>query len=314
MQDAHCGLAGVDLNLLVTLDALLTERHVTRAARRLGLTQPATSHALARLRKMFNDPLLVRGPGGVLQPTPRAEALVPTIHRAITELAAAVRAPATFDPASARRTFWLGASDFVEMVLLPTLAARLGQLAPGIDLRVLVEPDNAPAALARGSLDVVLSPPLPEYASGCYQRALFDERFTCVVRRGHPAAARRLTLARFCELDHLLIAPRGMPGSFVDNALAALNRKRRVALTVPHFMVAPHVVAHTDLILTLPSRLAELFAQSLGLVILPPPLEIPGFSMHMVWHERTHYDPGHRWLREQFAAVAQPAASRPLKD
>ncbi|WNG36956.1 LysR family transcriptional regulator [Archangium violaceum] len=316
MHDAHCKLAEVDLNLLVTLDALLTERHVTRAARRLGLTQPAASHALARLREMFGDPLLVRGPGGVLHPTPRAEALAPAVHRALAELVTAVREPAAFDPATARRTFWLAANDYVELILLPRLVAHLSRIAPGIDLRVTtVIPESMLAAMAGGKLDMVLSPPRPEYVASCYQRALFDERFTCVVRDGHPAAARRLTLARFCELDHLQIAPRGTPGGFVDDALAALGRTRRVAVTVPHFLVAPHVVASTELILTLPSRMAEPFVQPLGLVVLPPPLEIAGFSMHMFWHERTHYDPGHRWFREQIALMAQPVrAERPLKE
>lgn len=305
MHDAHGGLTGVDLNLLVALDALLTERHVTRAAGRLGLTQPAASHALARLRDLFGDPLLVRGPGGVLQPTPRAEALAPAVHRALTDLAAAVRGPAAFDPATARRTFRLGAHDYTELVLLPKLTAHLGRLAPGIDLRVTTVPQGVPAAMAHGIVDVVVTPSRAEWATGCYQRELFDERPTCVVRGGHPAAARRLTLARFCDLDHLVIAPRGTPGGVVDDALTALGRTRRVALTVPHFLVAPYVVAATALILTLPSRLADLFVQQLNLVILPPPLEIARVSVHMIWHERTHHDPGHRWFRDQLAMVAQ---------
>lgn len=307
MHDAHAVLAGVDLNLLLTLDALLTERHVTRAARRRGPTQPAVSHALARLRKLFGDPLLVRGPGGGLRLTPRAEALSPAIHGVLTDVAALVQQPAAFEPATARQTFRLGGNDYVELVLLPGLAARLGHVAPGVDLRITAPPDDVPAAMARGTLDVMLSPPRPEYTVGCYQRVLFDERFTCVVRGGHPVAARRLTLARFCEFEHLQIAPRGTPGGLVDDALAALGRTRRVAVTVPHFLVAPYVVASTDLILTLPLRLADLLVKQLNLVILPPPLELAGFSIHMIWHERTHYDPGHRWLREQLAGILRPA-------
>ncbi len=307
MHETHA-LAGVDVNLLVALDALLTERHVTRAARRLGLTQPAASHALARLRALLDDPLLVRGGDGGLAPTPRAEALAPVVHRALAELAAAVRGADVFDPATARRTFRLGTGDYAELVLLPQLAARLGRIAPRVDLFATSPPTDAPAAMARGDLDLVLSPPQPDWTTGCYTRHLFDDDFTCVVRKGHPVAAQRLTVARFCALDHLLIAPRGTSGGFVDDALRAVGRARRVAVVVPHFLVAPHVVAATDLILTLASRMTDRLASPLGLVTLPPPVELPGFAMHLVWHQRTHHDAGHRWFRDQVAAVAAELA------
>ncbi len=312
MHPVHDELAGVDLNLVLALDALLAERHVTRAANRLGLSQSAASHALARLRELLGDPLLVRGPRGVMEPTPRALTLAPRVHRALGEVAAALRRPEPFAPASARRTFQIAAGDYAELVLLPALAARIAAVAPGIDLFVRAVPDDIPGAIARGDVDLVLAPTRPSDVSGpgTYQRLLFEERFVCAVRRGHPAATRRLTLERYCALDHLLIAPRGTLGSFVDDALAPLGRQRRVAVAVPHFLIVPHVVASTDLIVTLASRVATAFADSHKLAILKPPPELAlvGFSMHQIWHERAHGDDAQKWLREQIAAVAGDVA------
>ncbi len=301
-------LAGVDLNLLVALDALLAERHVTRAARRLGLSQPATSHALARLRALLGDPLLVRGAGGALVATARAEALVPRLRQALDAVRAALQGDPPFDPATARASFRISTGDYAELVLLPALMRRIAREAPGVDLWVVTSADEA-AALASGSIDCLLAPrragttPGP----GTYQRPLFTETFTCLVRRGHPAAAQRLTLARYAALDHLLIAPRGTPGSFVDDALAERGKQRRVALAVPHFLVAPHVVATTDLILTVASRVAAAVAGPLDLVTVPPPVELPGFAMALYWHERRHHDPAQRWLRGLIAEVAAAA-------
>ncbi len=318
MRTAHAALRGVDLNLVRVLDALLAERHVTRAAARLGISQSAASHALARLRRLLADPLLVRGPRGargprspheVMVPTPRALALAPALERALAELAAALRPPAPFDPATARRTFHLAIGDYAELVLLPALVARLATIAPGVDLFVRAVPDDLAAALAAGDVDLVLAPPRPRDLSGpgLYQRHLFDERFVCALRRGHPAATRRLTLDRFCDLDHVLIAPRGTAGGYVDDALARLGRRRRVAVTVPHFLVVPHVVATTDLVVTLPARVAAALAAPHRLVTRPPPaaLGVTGFAIHQLWHERTHGDAAGRWLRDQLATVAR---------
>jgi DNA-binding transcriptional LysR family regulator len=143
--------------------------------------------------------------------------------------------------------------------------------------------------------------------AGVYQRRVFGDEFRCIVRAGHPAAAQRLTLPRYCELSHLLIAPRGTPGSFVDDELARHGRVRRVAVRVPHFLVAPHVIAASDLIATLASRIASAYAAPLGLTLLPPPIELPGFTVSMAWHERGHLDPGQRWLRAVVAEIAADA-------
>ncbi|MBL9016363.1 MAG: LysR family transcriptional regulator [Myxococcales bacterium] len=297
-------MAGVDLNLVLALDALLAERHVTRAAGRLGITQSAASHALARLRDLFGDPLLVRGPRGAMIPTPRAEALGPQVHRVLVELAGVLRGEG-FDPATARRVFRIGAGDYAEVVLLPKLIERVSRLAPGIELWVHPFGEHGDAELAAGTLDVVLAPPRGgARGAGGYEKVLFGERFTCILRADHPLAGGRLTLPRYCAAAHVLVAPRGTPGSLVDTALAEQGRSRRIALAVPHFLVVPYIVAGSDLVATLASRVAALFTETLGLVSMPPPVELPGFQIALAWHERNHHDAAHRWLRDQLLAVA----------
>ena len=146
------------------------------------------------------------------------------------------------------------------------------------------------------------------WPNGCYEKKLVHESFTCIVRKGHPAADQRLTIARYCALSHLLVAPRGTPGGIVDDKLAADGRSRRVAVAVPHFLVVPHIVAATDLIATLPTRVVDALASQRDLVKLPPPIALDGFDVAMVWHERNHHDPGQRWLRDQVVAIAAALA------
>lgn len=302
MRDAHDPLARLDLNLVRALDALLTERHVTRAAARLSLTQSAASRALARLREELGDPILVRGPSGALLPTARAEQLAPVVRRALEELAAAWRGE-TFEAKTSQRRFTVSGADYAELVLLPGLAARLAELAPGVTLGFVPMPNDLAGALASGEVDAILVPGALG-GGGLYQRHLFDESFVVAMRAGHPAASGKLTLDRFCALSHLLIAPRGNPGGAVDNALAAMGRRRHVAVSVPHFLVAPHVIAASDLVITMAMRMVAVFSTMFELVTRAPPLPVPGFSIHLQWHERTHADAGHRWFREQLAHVA----------
>jgi DNA-binding transcriptional LysR family regulator len=306
MNRVHDGsLAGVDLNLLVVLDALLAERHVTRAARRVGLTQPAASHALARLRSLFDDPILVRGPGGGLIPTPRAEALAPVLRASLDGLATALRGEPVFDPPTAQRTFRIAINDHAELVLLPALVERLSRIAPGIELWMVAVTRDPEVELIAGTIDCAIGVwPGRPWPSGIYQRRLFDSDFQCVVRARHPAARRRLTLARFAALPHLLVSPRGGRGGIVDVALAAHGLTRRVAVTVPHFLIAPHLIAASDMIVTLATRIARTFARPFRLLMLPPPVELRAFTETLVWHERLHHDPAQRWLRDQLADVS----------
>lgn len=309
-------LAGIDLNLFVLLDALLAERSVTRAARRVGLSQSAASHALARLRALTGDALLVRGPRGML-PTPRAEALASPVREALAGLDRALAPAAAFEPRSTRRRFRVVGGDLAELVLFPPLFARLGAEAPGVDLSALPTPSDAALALERGEVDLAIAP-LGSFAraGALSERPLFEDGFVCVVRRGHPLGRGAFGLERYLSARHAVIAPRGARGGIVDDLLASMGRERRVVLTIPHFLAAPYVVAQSDLVLTLPARVAQVLAGPLGLAVLRPPLRVPRFTMAMAWHRRVDEEPGHRWLRGVLGEVARsvppakPAARR----
>jgi len=298
-------LSATDLNLLVAFDALVAEGSVTRAAARVGLTQPAMSHALGRLRKLFGDPLLVRTPQGML-PTPRAQELIVPIRHALGEIDRALTQQPAFDPKSARRPFSLACVDFGTLVVVPPVLARLRVEAPGADL--LVRPlrsDHIERQLAEGEVDIGIGVLADFESKAVLRRKLFEERFACVVRAGHPAVGASLTLAEFVSLDHALIAPRGALGGHVDRALARHGLRRRVALAIPHFLAAPIVVSRTDLILTLPERVARTMAAMLPLRIVEPPLEVDGFTVSQYWHERQSRDPAHTWFRALVAGVCR---------
>ncbi len=296
-------LEHVDLNLLVALDALLRERHVTRAATRIGLTQPAMSQALARLRTMLGDPLLVRTPRGML-PTARAEAMRVPLAEALDAVTRAIEKPGAFDPKKTTRRFRIATGDYIELVLLPKLLARLATEAPGADLCVTYHGTTTVGDLEDGKVDLAIVPGVPKTA-GFYAQKLIDETFVCVVRRDHPLVKKRLTLDTYIELPHLLVAPRGQAGSFVDTVLARLGKRRRVAVEVPHFLVTPHLLQETDLVVTLAARVARAFETKFDLRIFPAPLDLDGFSMSLVWHERLHGDPAHAWLRGEVAKLSK---------
>jgi DNA-binding transcriptional LysR family regulator len=295
-------LRTLDLNLLRVLDALLAERNVTRAAARLHLSQPALSNALARLRRAFDDPLLVRTPRGMV-PTPRAAALAGPVHRALAGLEEALD-DRRFDPATSDQVFRLAATDYMEFVVFPPLIRRLRAIGSRIALHVAPLGETAKAeALARGDVDLALGY-FRRPDENLHARALFEERFVCLVRRDHPAARRRLTLKQFVALDHVLVAPSGVARGVVDEQLERRGLARRVALAIPHFLQVPFIVAETDYIATLAERVAQRFVTLLPLKVLPPPLEVPGFTVSMLWHARTQHSPAHRWLREQLVEIA----------
>jgi DNA-binding transcriptional LysR family regulator len=302
MRAAH--LSQLDLNLLAQLDALLTEAHVTRAAQRAGVTQSAMSRALARLRELLGDPLLVRtGRGMVL--TQRARALAAPLARALGDLEAVVLDRPSFDPATSTRTFTLATADYGEAMLLPPLLARLRREAPGVDVAAIHHGENPWAALEDDAIDASLGPRRGK-APALVWKLLFHEEFVVMLRRGHPVLRRRggLTLDRFLALPQVSIAPGGRPGSAVDDALARLGKHRRVALRVPSFLVAPLVVASSDLIGMFPARLARIQAEALALELRPPPLELTGFDIQLAWHERFRHDAGHAWFRRVLTEVA----------
>jgi DNA-binding transcriptional LysR family regulator len=307
-------MAGLDLNLALVLHALLTEGSVSRAAKRLGLSQSATSHALARLRTALGDPLLVRRANGVV-PTSRAEAIAGPLAAGLALLEKSLLAPQGFEPATAARRLRIAASDYSEFLLLPPLLGELTTEAPGLDVWVRPFADDSLAALERGDLDLVIGVVGAADRKPAIRSAdLLEERLVCVVRERHPLTRGRLTLARFAAASHVLIAPRGRPGGPVDDALAARGLSRRIAVAVPHFLAAPHIVAATDLVLTMAARLAASFATVLPLRILELPFNSPTVRASMLWHERHDGDPAHLWFRGRIAAIAEHVqAPRPWR-
>jgi DNA-binding transcriptional LysR family regulator len=307
----------IDLNLLVALEALLSERSVTRAAQRLSLSQPAMSAALARLRTLFNDPLLLRTARGML-PTARGVELAAPVKQVLDEIGRIVRQAEAFDPARAEVTFTITASDYVEFTILPRLVDHVEARAPGCRLAVRpISFATLPDQFERGEVDlaVVSAANAPENTR---LRPLYSERFVCAVRRGHPRAAKQITLDEFCALEHVLISPSG--GAFVaqtDAALAALGRSRSVRLSIPHFLLIPEILARSDMMAVLPERLAR--AHFDRLQIMEVPFELPPFTIAQVWHERTHRDPARAWLRQALAdlmekdGTAMPRIPRPNK-
>jgi DNA-binding transcriptional LysR family regulator len=296
-------LAALDLNLLVALRALLSERNVTRAAARLHRSQSATSHALARLRELYRDPLLVRS-GRRLDLTPRAVALLPGLERGLSDLERTLSGEPDFQPRTARRSFTLSMADYSQAVLLGPLLARLRAEAPGVDLIVLAFP-NSLEMLDAGRADLAVlrrDQPPPGYSS----TRLHSDGFVTMVRRGHPRLprGRKLPLATFLALDHLVVAPGGTPGSVVDAELERRGLRRRVAARVSSFLMAPLLVSQSDLVSTGPERLLRDLAAHLPVRLLDPPLRLPRFHLDLVWHSRSDHDPAHRWLRRVIAEVA----------
>lgn len=291
-------LRNLDLNLLVTLDVLLAERSVTRAARRLHYSQPSVSVHLAKLRNIFDDPLLLPGPRG-MQPTARAEELLQPLREALESLERAVTPARPFNPAESEHTWRVAASDSSgSTILLPAMAA-IRTAAPATRLAVL---DLVPSRIAKqaeqGEVDLAFhtgegSPP------GLRRHTLFTERYVLAGRVGHPRLRPQLTLAEFCELEHVIVSPdRGGFHGVTDEVLAKAGLKRKVVLSVPSFLFMMSVLASTDLVAMLPSRLVR---HTDMLQVVASPVDVPAYDMVMLWHERSHRDPAHQWLRETIA-------------
>jgi len=304
-------LSAIDLNLLVGLDALLRERSVTAAATRLGLSQPAMSRALGRLRDLFEDPLLVRT-GHEMVPTPRALALREPLSEALASIRRTLEPSAPFDPGSARRSFVLCALDTTQVVILPRLLPEIGRLAPGIDVetRPLDSGPETFAALAEGRFDIAVGR-FESVPSGFRRAELYRDRVVCLVRSDHPRIGEKLDLAGYLAESHLAsetVARHELPFT-LDELLATRGLERRVTTTVSNLALAPLIVSRTDLICTAVSHSVAPFASALGVRTLDPPFEVPDIELHLIWHERNELDEGHRWLRDQLAAPFRPRAA-----
>lgn len=295
-----------DLNQLVTLDALLQEGSVTGAARRLGLSTPAVSHALARLRERFADPLLVRA-GRAMVLTPRALSLRASVHDAVTVAARVFEPPEPFAPLRLERTLSIAVTDYMLTVLGPVLEPMLRERAPRLDLRYLPNAVDDAERLRTGATDLAIGI-YGELPPELRSRPLITDRFVCVVREGHPTVRARLSLDRFVRLDHIQIAPRGRPGGYLDELLAERGLARRIWRAVPYFQVALAMVAESDAVLTVSERIARRLGDRLGLHILEPPLPLEPFTLSLLWHPRFDGDHAHAWLRAQLEEAARAVA------
>jgi DNA-binding transcriptional LysR family regulator len=301
-------IAAVNLNLLPVLDALLAERSVTRAGARLGLSQPAVSNALAQLRALLGDPLLVRRSGGMV-PTERALALLQPVRAALLAVEQTLSPPAAFDPATARRDFVILTNDFVAFAVLPRLLARLQREAPGVRLHVRAFQEHVvPPDLERGEADLSLgfAPALP---AGHQALDLFRDRFVFVARKGHPSVRGSITLPAYTRLAHVVVSHEPNARGVVDDALAARGLSRQVALRLSHFLLVPAVLAATDYVAALSEQVARPLARSLPLQILKMPLEVPSATVRLIWNDRTTSSPAHAWLRGVIAEVGRQTVS-----
>ncbi len=311
-------LESIDLNLLLALDALIAEQNVTRAAARVGLTQPAMSSALARLREMFGDPLLQRI-GGRMQATSRARELVGPIGEALARLRTAVERPRIFDATQAAHEFRLGTTDYGESILIAPLAGRIASAAPRVTLRTLRVDAlfTAPVSdLQSEKIDVAVAfATTVSPSAGIVSTPLYHEPLVCVVRRGHPRVRRGLDLDTFLALSHVrILYPRDERVGLIDVLLRERALKRRIGIAIPHLLSVVDIVTASDLVGTVPQRMAQAWEKRGAVRMFPLPLDVPPLTVNMLYLERARFDPAHMWLRVQIEGVAttlaecQPAA------
>ena len=291
-----------DLNLLPILVALMEERSVTRAAERMGMTQPALSNALSRLRQMLQDQLFVRERYGI-QPTPIALELSPLIAEALAQLDDAVLGQQAFDPAHAERLFTIAPNGYVEFVIVPAVLARLEKVAPGIKLRLTpFGNDLAETGVVSGTTALVLGR-IVDPPDNLVVQHLMDEGLACAVRADHPTIGDAMTREQFETMKHVNIVPPGRMRAGLFQTLAQQQLKRDVAISVTNFFAAAEMVAVTDYCATLPSLICRQLMHDPRLKVLPAPVDLGSFPVEMAWHVRYRHDPAHRWLRALIGEV-----------
>lgn len=308
-------LAAFDLNLLRVFDAMMAERHVTRAGERIGLSQPAVSAALSRLRGLFNDELFVRN-GHEMTPTARAIALAEPIADALRRVEFAIVAAAPFDPATARRDFKLRGVDYFGILLIPPLVQRIAEVAPGITVRCLdAQTGTVPQLLDNGLIDLAVEL-MHQFDDPIRSQFLLRERYVVIVSAEHPEIPvdgssrvdEPLDIDLYCRFPHALHSFVGGTTGNVDAALAAIGRERHVTLSAPHFFTIVKAVAESRIIATIPERLARLVAPMFGISIYRPPVDLAPISLGMVWHRRSDSDPAQIWFRQQVLEAAHRMA------
>jgi len=295
-------LSRIDLNLLVVLEAIADEGGVSRAAEKLNLTQPAVSHALARLRQTLGDPLFVRD-GRKLVPTALTRRLIEPLRRSLRTLAELVDRSEAFEPSRAEVTFTVSMQGPLEMLVLPRLMHRLAKAAPRIDLRIVqVRRRSVEAGLADGTLDAVFDVALP-LSEHVHRQKVGGDRFVVVVRKGHPAIRNRLTLPMYLDQRHVMVTSRRRGPGAEDIELGQHGLHRRIQLRCRNYFSAFRVVGRTDLILTMPERYVALLGGDRALRVLGMPVKMPPLDFYLYWHDRVHADPANRWLRDQLLAA-----------
>jgi DNA-binding transcriptional LysR family regulator len=303
-----------DLNLLVIFQAILKTGSVTAAADQVGLSPSAVSHALARLRAMFNDELMQRTSKG-LEPTERARALAVEIEAGLARIGDAIEGQHVFDPARAERVFTMQIADYVGGMLLARLATRLQTVAPGVSVEVLPFATGAAADKITADVQVRFTPGDKTAPTARVER-LISGKFVVIMRPGHPAASRELTAESYAALSHVKLSPSAIGTMMVDEALARRGLKRRIAMTVPSWFDLPYIVECSDLVAIVPDRGAITSGRFAGLVTKPPPLHEVRFAIDLAWDARRERDPGQQWLRATIKSLfkdEQPATDSPRK-
>ncbi|WP_421672674.1 LysR family transcriptional regulator [Raoultella terrigena] len=296
---------GIDLNLLAAFDALMSECNVTRAATRVGVSQPAMSAALSRLRKLLGDPLFLRSAEG-LQPTPRARELAEPISQALRQLEATLVRKPDFVPAVAKLTVNLGLSDYPAFVVLPALLEALAEQAPGISVNVHAfnDRDHAVDLLDAGAIDVAIGVP-PTHSDGrILTRPILRDEFVTIIASKHPAARRGMNMKTYLSLPHALASPEGQRHGLVDQALAQLGQQRTLALTLPHMFALPAIVARTGMTATVMKRVALQSPAGRELAFFPPPVTLPEIVFYLIWHRRSDGHQAQKWLRTLIESIA----------
>lgn len=289
----------MDMKLLAVFDEIYKTRSVSRAAENLGMAQTSVSLALGRLRRQFNNELFVRTGGGMM-PTPHAVELVRPLREALELMRVATRQQVVFDPAKSSRHFRIAMTDISHLEFLPALINKIGKLAPNVFVDVLRITSETPRMLESSEADLAVGF-MPELEAGFYQQVLFNQTFSCVISMGHPRIRKRMTEGLFRNEKHVVITAPGTGHEIVEKTLDRLRLKRKVALSLPTLPGVGNLIANTELVATVPERIAQMLVRIAPVKSLPAPFNFPSFAIKQHWHERYQRDPANRWLRSMVA-------------
>jgi DNA-binding transcriptional LysR family regulator len=285
----------INLKLLTIFDEIYKTKSVSQSADNLGMTQPAISMSLAKLRHHFHDPLFVRTSNG-MEPTPHANDLVMPLRQAHELVMGALGHHSAFDPKNSDRRFKIATTDIGQIVLIPKLLARLKKVAPGVRLELIHISEDTPKHLEAGAVDLAIGF-MSHFASGFYQQQLFKERFVCTLRTDHPRVGKALSIEQFAHEEHLEIFTSGTGHNIIERTLDSMNIKRKIGLRVPNFLGIPTIVANTDMLVTVPERLGQIMANVGNIRTIELPFDIAPYPIKQHWHERYSQDPSLRWMR-----------------